>query len=172
MRQFRQLKTQLLYTSLMAASQSNEVVNNTSVVLLLEWRNKKLLFPGDAEHHSWELMWQNANAELSSPLNFLKVSHHGSHNGTPYNLNDQTDSINEILDSLLPKSNASHAKAVVSTLAGRIHAVHNPVPFLGLMNELSGRIENRHVYAPESGRQPQRTDKEENRDWIDLEFKS
>lgn len=170
MRQFRQLKTQMMYTSLLAASQSNEVVNNTSVVLLLEWRNKRLLFPGDAEHHSWELMWQKEHTELSNPLNFLKVSHHGSHNGTPYNLNDQNDSINAILDTLLPAANAPNAKAVVSTLAGRIHAVHNPVPLLNLMNELASRVANKYEYSPELGGQPQRTDKEQNNDWIDLEI--
>lgn len=170
MRQFRHLKTQLRYTSLLAASQSNHVVNNTSVVLLLEWRGRRLLFPGDAEHESWTLMWKNTHSKLLEPVDFLKVSHHGSYNGTPCNLKDPNHSINCILDAILPKVNANTAQAVVSTLAGRIYAVTNPVPLLDLMNELADRVNNTHEYSPELGKQPQRTDKEENGDWIDIKI--
>lgn len=168
MRQFRHLKTQLRYTSLLVASQSNHVVNNTSVVLLLEWRGRRLLFPGDAEHDSWTLMWENAHSELSEPLDLLKVSHHGSRNGTPYMLDYPNHSINSILDTILPKANANNAKAVVSTLAGRIPAKKYPVPLLDLMNELADRVSNTQEYSPEPGKQPQRTDKEEDGDWIDV----
>lgn len=170
-REFRILKTQLRYPSLLAASQSNHIVNNTSVVLLLEWRGRRLLFPGDAEIESWTKMWENTDSELSKPVNFLKVSHHGSHNGTPYKLTYFNNSINQILDAILPKSNAKKAKAIVSTLAGRIHSVTNPVPLLDLMNELAKRVNNTKEYPPEVGKQPQRTDKEEDLDWIDATFK-
>jgi hypothetical protein len=54
--------------------------NNTSVVLCLKWRGWKLLFSGDAEERSWKEMNKNGVLE---PVHFLKVSHHGSHNGTP-----------------------------------------------------------------------------------------
>lgn len=164
---FRQLKDQLLYTSLMAASQENGAVNNTSIALLVEWRGHRLLFPGDAEHRSWELMWEHARPQLSAPLSFLKVAHHGSHNGTPYNLGDSSDPLNEVLDALLPRENAANAQAVVTTLAGRIHAPINPVPFPDLMNELATRVSNTVEYPDQQGRQPQRTDLEPG-DWIDI----
>ena len=48
--------------------------------LRLQWRGWKLLFPGDAELASWKMMKAQGVLE---PVHFLKVSHHGSHNGTP-----------------------------------------------------------------------------------------
>jgi beta-lactamase superfamily II metal-dependent hydrolase len=54
--------------------------NNTSVVFLLRWRGWKLLFAGDAELKSWRIMEREGVLEQ---VHFLKVAHHGSHNGTP-----------------------------------------------------------------------------------------
>lgn len=54
--------------------------NNTSVVLSLQWHGWHLLFPGDAEIRSWKQM---EKAGVLKPIHFLKVSHHGSRNGTP-----------------------------------------------------------------------------------------
>jgi beta-lactamase superfamily II metal-dependent hydrolase len=56
-------------------------VNNTSIVFCLEWRGRRLLFPGDAEIPSWTRM--DENGLLEKPVDFLKISHHGSYNGTP-----------------------------------------------------------------------------------------
>jgi len=64
--------------------------NNTSIVFTLEWRGWRLLFAGDAEVRSWKTM---AREHVLQPVHFLKVAHHGSHNGTP------TD---EIFDAVLP----------------------------------------------------------------------
>ena len=58
----------------------DKAANNTSVVFALEWRGLRLLFAGDAELKSWKKM--NSEQALKS-VDFLKVSHHGSHNGTP-----------------------------------------------------------------------------------------
>ncbi len=58
----------------------DKAANNSSVVFSLEWRNKRLLFSGDAELASWNKMYQNG---LLKPVDYLKVAHHGSHNGTP-----------------------------------------------------------------------------------------
>ena len=49
--------------------------NNTSIVLLLEWEGWRLLFTGDAEKRSWRTMDKHG---LVGPVDFLKVSHHGS----------------------------------------------------------------------------------------------
>jgi hypothetical protein len=58
----------------------DKAANNTSVVLLLKWRGWRLLFAGDAETRSWRTMDREG---VLGPVHFLKVSHHGSHNGTP-----------------------------------------------------------------------------------------
>src|ERR1700682_868322 len=46
---FRQLRSRMLSTALAFADLDGKVCNNTSVVLLLEWNDKRLLFVGDAE---------------------------------------------------------------------------------------------------------------------------
>jgi len=57
--------------------------NNTSVVLLFTLGDLKLLFTGDAEQESWAFMLRDeqASAQLRD-IRVLKVSHHGSTNGT------------------------------------------------------------------------------------------
>jgi beta-lactamase superfamily II metal-dependent hydrolase len=79
--------------------------NNTSVVTLLEWNGWKLLFTGDAERRSWRTMDKH---DLVKPVDFLKVSHHGSDTGLPPD---------EILDKLLPmpRPPGRPRKAAVST---------------------------------------------------------
>ncbi|MEO5579169.1 MAG: hypothetical protein ABIR58_00810 [Gemmatimonadaceae bacterium] len=68
----------------------DQAANNSSIVFTLEWRGWRLLFPGDAEIRSWQTM---AKANVLEPVHFLKVAHHGSHNGTPDG---------DILESILP----------------------------------------------------------------------
>jgi beta-lactamase superfamily II metal-dependent hydrolase len=68
----------------------DKAANNTSVVFRLQWRGWSLLFAGDAEVRSWKTMQREG---VIKPVHFLKVSHHGSHNGTPEE---------EIFDALLP----------------------------------------------------------------------
>ena len=46
---FRQLRSRMLSTALAFADLDGKVCNNTSVVLLIEWKGKRLLFVGDAE---------------------------------------------------------------------------------------------------------------------------
>lgn len=54
--------------------------NNTSVVLALTYGQTRLLFAGDAEEKSWELM-QKKGADFESTM--IKVAHHGSINASP-----------------------------------------------------------------------------------------
>lgn len=78
--------------------------NNTSVVLELEWRGWRLLFPGDAELRSWQTMHQQG---LLQPVHLIKVAHHGSHNGT----------LEEVFDSVFPANghDTRERHAIVST---------------------------------------------------------
>jgi beta-lactamase superfamily II metal-dependent hydrolase len=83
----------------------DKAANNSSIVFCLEWRGWRLLFAADAEQKSWQMM--KAKGVLK-PVHFLKVSHHGSVNGTP----DP-----EILDLVLPPVRPDKKKrtAIVST---------------------------------------------------------
>lgn len=83
----------------------DKAANNTSVVFSLEWRGWRLLFAGDAEIRSWKTM---AREQVLKPVHLLKVSHHGSHNGTP------TDAIFESILPAIPADDRPR-HAVIST---------------------------------------------------------
>lgn len=78
----------------------DKAANNTSIVFSIEWRGKRLLFTGDAELASWRTMGLK---NVLKPVDFLKVSHHGSHNGTP-------DA--ELFDAILPAGGADRCAAI------------------------------------------------------------
>lgn len=101
--------------------------NNTSLAFIMEFNGRRLLFPGDAELESWEMIAQKCPSQLK-PIDFLKVGHHGSHNGTEISL----------LDKLLPKSRKSRATIMVSTQS-KVYGTKNPVPDADLMTEFQGR---------------------------------
>lgn len=101
--------------------------NNTSLVFVLEFAGKRLLFPGDAELESWEIMKKKCNHQLRN-IDFFKVSHHGSHNGTP----------RELLNQLLPVQRKDKATIMVSTMS-RVYGTQNPVPDEETMKDLKQR---------------------------------
>jgi hypothetical protein len=110
-----------------AARFIDRAANNTSLCLLLEVAGKRLLLPGDAELESWAMIRKHCKAQMK-PVDFLKVSHHGSHNGTPL----------DALDELLPVSRAARAKVLVSTKRN-VYGRKNPVPDASLLRELARR---------------------------------
>ncbi len=85
----------------------DKAANNSSVAIEFDWRGWRLLFPGDAEEKSWEIM--DRYNELK-PVHFLKVSHHGSKNGSPTNQ----------IDKIFPvqRHDTRRRVSVVSTTAG------------------------------------------------------
>src|SRR3712207_5042547 len=69
---------------LSAASVLERSVNNTSLFFVLEVAGMHLVFPGDAQEGAWRhVLDDEASRMLVSDAVFYKVSHHGSHNGTP-----------------------------------------------------------------------------------------
>jgi hypothetical protein len=67
------------------------VLNNTSVILLIQVGDRRLLFPGDAEHMNWEYALnlapdREALREELRQVDLYKVGHHGSRNATPKEL--------------------------------------------------------------------------------------
>lgn len=105
----------------------DKAANNTSLVFMLEVGGHQLLFPGDAELESWEMMKQKCPAQLT-PIDFLKVGHHGSHNGT------STD----LLGTLLPAQRKEKVTIMVSTKS-KVYGTANPVPDEDLMQTLRQR---------------------------------
>jgi beta-lactamase superfamily II metal-dependent hydrolase len=95
--------------------QIDKAANNTSIVFRLTWHGWNLLFAGDAELRSWEQM---DAADVLSPVHFLKVSHHGSHNGTP----DEA-----LLDKVLPPGAPGVRWVVISTCGDTYGGIpHDP----------------------------------------------
>jgi len=154
---FRRLRSRMMSSALAFAELSGEVTNNTSVVLLIEWKNKRLLFVGDAEWNSkfkdgkhnasWNVMWHERKNRLNAPIDFLKIGHHGSVNATPWN--DQEDGeVTEpstILDAILPIPDGAAsvtAKAVVSTMRKN----YQTIPRSALLVELGKRVANVRNY--------------------------
>jgi hypothetical protein len=153
---FRQLRSRMLSTALAFADLDGKVCNNTSVVLLIEWKGKRLLFVGDAEwdgaykegtkaNCSWNVMWNLRKNQLKGPLAFYKIGHHGSVNATPWG---QTPAASQgeplaILDAILPVNLKSGAKAVVSTRRGN----YETIPRTDLLAEIGKRVSNARNYA-------------------------
>ena len=105
----------------------DKAANNTSLVFMMEVAGRRLLFPGDAELESWEMIKQKCPSELK-PIDFLKVSHHGSHNGTSTSL----------LNKLLPVRRKQKVTIMVSTKS-KVYGTVNPVPDAELLKTLRQR---------------------------------
>jgi len=70
--------------TLTAASLLDRAVNNTSVMFLLQVGDALLLFPGDAQWGAWRPLLDDSDVRsLLTRTTLYKISHHGSHNGTP-----------------------------------------------------------------------------------------
>ena len=66
----------------------DDVMNNTSVVLLIKAGDRRLLFPGDAQYESWKWATHASprakhNRRELAQVDLYKVGHHGSRNATP-----------------------------------------------------------------------------------------
>lgn len=191
---FNRLRGGMQANLLAAADVLGHATNNLSVILLLEWRGNRLLFTGDAEwsskkaevnpsgnNGSWNVMWQERKEDLSKPLDFLKVGHHGSINATPWTppkSQGESYALSEVLDQLLPLPVAGQsptAKAVVSTdRSSRWPSIPDPeiIKQLGMrVSNVSRYIQDKKIEAGIA--QPQRTDLEElpaGKPWIDVTF--
>jgi hypothetical protein len=65
----------------------DDAMNNTSVILLFEVGDVRLLFPGDAQIENWEFALSNPKiTKRLEGVNVYKVGHHGSLNATPKSL--------------------------------------------------------------------------------------
>jgi hypothetical protein len=93
------------------------VLNNTSLILLFEIGEKRLLFPGDAQIENWSYALNAApnHKDIRARLadaSFYKVGHHGSLNATPKTLWDAFKHQGEA-------DTPGRLATMVSTLAGK-----------------------------------------------------
>lgn len=149
---FRQLRTRLVNNPLAFILKRGELVNNTSVVLLLEWRGRRLLFTGDTQcktsrkgqyekgkpNGGWNVMWHHHNDKLDQRVDFLELGHHGSHNATPWK--DQHP-VCEMLDALAPPGE-QETQVVVSTE----RMAYPTIPERRLMQTLGERVAHSRTY--------------------------
>jgi beta-lactamase superfamily II metal-dependent hydrolase len=165
---FRLLQSRMLSNGLSFAAKDTTIQNNMSVVLLIEWQKRRLLFVGDAEwegefdegkhNGSWNVMWEkHRNKHLKAPLDFLKIGHHGSINASPPPVPDKIpakstarleggkSSVYQILDALLPVPKGGGkptAQAIVSTE----REFYAPIPECELLVDLARRVSNVRNY--------------------------
>lgn len=155
---FRRLQSRMVSSAFAFAKEEGEVVNNTSVMLLIEWRGRRLLFVGDAEwnaayrenkkNFSWNTAWKLRNRDLNKPIDFLKIGHHGSINSTPWN--DREDSAvtepGTILDAILPLP-AGNAKPTALAIVSTERTFYKVIPRATLLVEIAKRISNTRTYG-------------------------
>jgi beta-lactamase superfamily II metal-dependent hydrolase len=170
-KEFRALQNRMLYSVLEFTEEEGHLKNNTSVVLLLEWRGRRLLFTGDAEWDGkgleeerknccWDVMYGIPEVKnvLLNPLDYFKVSHHGSINGTPF----EKQGFQKIVKKMVIPGKT---EVVVSTKWGT-HNKKNPIPNVNIMKDLGSLAKNKRKYPNDpddklqNEYQPQRTDQE------------
>ena len=112
----------------------DKVMNNTSVILVFEVGNKKLLFPGDAQLENWFFALDGTKdkyKKLLQSIDLYKVGHHGSWNATPKKLWD-------LFKKKSPSAGPARLKTLMSTLEGVFHEEHE-VPRGKLVTELKNQ---------------------------------
>jgi beta-lactamase superfamily II metal-dependent hydrolase len=153
---FRALRSRMQSQALAFAELDGKLKNNSSVVLLIEWNGKRLLFVGDAEwagdfkagkmNGAWNVMWNERQPLLGKPVDFLKIGHHGSENATPWDMGKGKPSEPvTILNAILPVPKGGKkpkALAVVSTERGK----YPTIPRALLMTEIARRVANTRIY--------------------------
>jgi hypothetical protein len=119
----------------------DDVLNNTSIILLFEAGKKKLLFPGDAQIENWsyalkEAPDKEAIRKLLADVDLYKVGHHGSLNATPKTLWN-------LFKKKKTARSAARLQSVVSTMAGKHGSTDNEteVPRRKLVDALRAETE-------------------------------
>jgi beta-lactamase superfamily II metal-dependent hydrolase len=110
-------------------------LNNTSLSLLLEFKGKTLLFPGDAQWGNW-MSWEKEWESILADIDFYKVGHHGSHNATP--------------KGALKLMTANDVAAMASTdTVTSFNRGHFPVPYPKLVTKVREQVGGRYAQSDE-----------------------
>lgn len=118
-------------------TQLDKQMNNTSLILLFESTNKRLLFPGDAQIENWSVtLSKKKYMKLLADVDLYKVGHHGSLNATP-------KSMWAGFAKKGPKTKSGRLTTVLSTMPGKHgdeHS-HTEVPRVSLLTALGTQSE-------------------------------
>jgi beta-lactamase superfamily II metal-dependent hydrolase len=110
-------------------------LNNTSLSLLLQYKGKTLLFPGDAQWGNW-MSWEGDWESILNDIDFYKVGHHGSHNATP--------------KKALELMTARNVAAMASTdTVKSFNRGHFPVPYPKLVTAVKKQVAERYAQSDE-----------------------
>lgn len=110
-------------------------LNNTSLSLLLEYEDKTLLFPGDAQWGNWQ-SWQTDWDQILGDVCFYKVGHHGSHNATPSKAMEKM-------------TNAKLVAMVPTDYVKKFREANHEVPYTKLITKLGKQTRKRFVRSDE-----------------------
>ena len=146
----------MLSTALAFADLDGKVCNNTSVVLLIEWKGKRLLFVGDAEwdgaykegekgNCAWNVMWNLRKKQLERPARFLQDRPSRQRQRDALGTDARRQQGRAAGHSRCDPSGGSKAKAkaVVSTRRGN----YETIPRTDLLAEIGKRVSNTKNYA-------------------------
>ena len=68
-----------IYLSMLSPHKDSSFIgNNSSCVLLIEWRDQRILLPGDIERAAEALLLAKLTPQLTGPITLLVAPHHGS----------------------------------------------------------------------------------------------
>ncbi|TVQ99685.1 MAG: MBL fold metallo-hydrolase [Deltaproteobacteria bacterium] len=113
---------------------TGDVVNNSSIVLMMQYAGRRVLFMGDAH---WEVESEIANALGALDAHILKVGHHGS----------RTSSTNVFLNRVFARTSPSRSFAVIP--AGRRSFSGVQHPSVGTVFRLQDYVPRAHVFSTE-----------------------
>lgn len=138
--EFDRLKDEIAELDVSSVFAIDKAANNTSLVLRCTVGTKVLLFSGDAEEESWAQM---AKHKLLGPVDFLKIAHHGSINGMPF------EGPHSVIDTLLRPNKKT--TALVSTCRGVYgESKETEIPSHRLMDVLKQRCKKLVVTQDEA----------------------
>lgn len=134
----RQLTDQHAGSLLRIVRTVDDALNNTSLILLIEAGDKRLLFPGDAQIENWSWALSAApdaaaTRRLLAGVDLYKVGHHGSRNATP------RQSLFDLWSKTTP---AQHPMVALMSTAAGVHgrSDETAVPRSTLVEALSRRM--------------------------------
>jgi hypothetical protein len=129
----------------------DNALNNTSVIMLFEIGEQKLLFPGDAQIENWQYALKKAKQNpalrrLLEETTVYKVGHHGSRNANPRslwkNFKNKSDD----------RKKAGRLKTVVSTMEGKHgESEETAVPLPKMVREMKATSDYHSTEEIENG---------------------
>jgi hypothetical protein len=143
----------------------DDALNNTSVILLFEAGERRLLFPGDAQIENWSYTLRSDKSkelrEGLSEVDLYKVGHHGSRNATPRSLFALWENRDLPLSSMMSTMAGVHGESEATAVprktlttalagAGDLHRT-DELPKGGLYWELSAEASGQTPFKATSG---------------------